>query len=56
MLMCHNRGLNNVTNNLHERAVRIVYKDKNSNFEALLKNDKSVTIYKKNLRYPVTEI
>ena len=35
--MCHSRGLNNRINNLHERALRIVYQDKKSDFETLLK-------------------
>ena len=54
--MCHSRGLNNGINNLHERALRIVYQDKKSDFEILLKNDKSVTIHVRNLHYLVTEI
>ena len=54
--MCHSRGLNNRINNLHERALRIVFQDQKSNFEALLKIDKSVAIHARNLHYPVTEI
>ena len=54
--MCHSRGLNNRINNLHERALRIVYQDKKSDFETLLKNDKSVTIHVRNLYYLVTEV
>ena len=54
--MCHSRGLNNRINNLHERALRIVYQDKKSDFETFLKNDKSVTIHVRNLHYRVTEI
>ena len=54
--MCHSRGLSNRINNLHERALRIVHQDKKSDFETLLKNDKSVTIHMRNLHYLVTEI
>ena len=54
--MCHSRGLNNRINNLHERALRIVHQDKKSDFETLLKNDKSVTIHVRNLHYLVTEV
>ena len=50
--MCHSRGLNNRINNLHERALRIGYQDKKSDFE----NDKSVTIHVRNLHYLVTEV
>ena len=54
--MCHSRGLNNRINNLHECFLRIAYQDKKSDFETLLKNDKSVTIRVRNLYYLVTEI
>ena len=54
--MCHSRGLNNRINNLHEYALRIVYQDKKSDFETLLKNDTSVTIHVKNLRCLVTNL
>ena len=54
--MCHSRDLNNRIKNLHQRALRIVYQDKKSDFETLLKNDKSVIIHVRNLHYLVTEI
>ena len=54
--MCHGRDLNNKINNLHERALRIVYQDKKSSFETLLKRDKSVSSHIKNLQYLATEI
>ena len=54
--MCHSRGLNNRINNLHEYALRIVYQDKKSDFETLLKNDMSVTIHVKNLHCLVTNL
>ena len=38
------------TNHLHERALRIVYKDNESTFEDLLKKDNSVSIHHKNIR------
>ena len=54
--MCHGRGLNNKINNLHERALRTVYQDKNPSFETLLKHGKSVSIHVKNVQYLATEI
>ena len=54
--MCHSRGLNNQINNSHERALRIVYQDKMSDFGTLLRNDKCVIIHVKNLHYLITEI
>lgn len=54
--MFHSRELNNRINRIHERALRIAYKDKLSSFEELLKNDGSVTIHHKNLHILATEI
>ena len=54
--MCHGRGLNNKINNIHERALRIVYQDKKSSFETLLKRDKSTSIHVKNLQHLATEL
>ena len=53
--MCHGRGLNNKINNVQEKAVRIVYQDKKSSFETLLKRDKSTSIHMKNLKYLAKE-
>ena len=48
--MIHNRGPNNKSNHIHERALRIVYYDYSSSFEDLLNKDKSVTIHQRNLQ------
>ena len=48
--MFHGRILNSKINKLHERALRIVYKDDNLSFEELLEKDGSVTIHHRNLR------
>ena len=49
--MVHNKGLNNKTNLIHERALRIVYDDYSSTFEDLIINkDKSVIIHQRNLQ------
>ena len=53
--MCHSRSLNNKINNFRKRALRIVSQDKKSDFENLLKNDKSLQFTCK-LNYVVTEI
>ena len=50
VLLCQSRGLNNKINNLHERALRIVFQDKKLDFETLLKNNKCVTIHVKNMQ------
>ena len=54
--MFHNRELNNKINNIHERALRITYKDKTTAFKDLLLKDNSVTIHHKNLQVLATEI
>ena len=47
--MCHSRTSNNKINKLHERALRLVYDDRQSTSEELLNIDKSVTIHHRNL-------
>ena len=54
--MFHSRHLNNKIHKIHERALRIVYKDYVSSFDILLERDKSVTIHTKNLQTLMTEI
>ena len=52
----HSRILNKRINNIHPRALRIVYQDKKSSFEELLQKDNSVTVHMKNLQYLATKI
>ena len=54
--MCHGRTLNNRINQLHKRALKIVYNDHHSSFEELLEKDKSISVHQKNLQILVTEI
>ena len=54
--MFHSRTLNNRINNIHERALRLTYKDNKSSFKELLEKDHSVTVHHKNLQVLVTEI
>ena len=48
--MFHSRALNNRINRLHERALRLVYKDSRLTFDELLQKDKSFTIHHRNLQ------
>ena len=48
--MFHSRKLNSRTNNIHERALRIVYKDFVSTFAELLNKDNSFTIHERNIQ------
>ena len=54
--MLHSRTLNNRTSSIHERALRLPYKDNQSSFKKLLENVNSVTVHHKNLQVLVTEI
>ena len=54
--MCHSRALNKQINKLHQRALRLVYDDRQSKFEELLNIDKSVTIHHKNVQMLATEL
>ena len=48
--------LNNRINNIHDRAVRLTYKENKSSFKNLLEKDHSVTVQHKTLQILVTEI
>ena len=54
--MLHSRKITNRVNSLHERALRVVYRDYNATFSELLSKDKSVTIHQRNLQLLATEI
>jgi hypothetical protein len=54
--MFHSRKLNKRINRIHERALRIIYRDYESPFEILLLNSGALTIHQKNLHCLVTEI
>ena len=54
--MFHSRTLNNRINNLHERALRIVYNDDHSTFNDLLVKDGSCTIHHHNLQLLAMEM
>ena len=54
--MFHDRNLNNKINRIHERALRIAYKDNFSSFDKLLIIHNSVTIHQKNLQLLMIEI
>ena len=47
--MFHSRKQNHHINRIHERALRLVYKDYNSSFDELLEKDNSCKIRDRNL-------
>ena len=54
--MFHSRHINTKINNLHFRALRMVYLDEKSSFEELLKKDDSVTVHHRNLQLLAIEM
>ena len=54
--MFHSRKINETINHIHERALRIVYKDFNLSFQELLIEDNSLNIHHRNLQKLVIEI
>ena len=52
----HDRNLNAKVNKIHERALRIVYKDTHADYEALMKLGNAVSVHQRNLKYVMTEI
>ena len=56
LLMCHSRDRNHRINRLHERALRVVYGNKNMSFGELPEIDKSFKIHERNLQKLATEM
>ena len=54
--MFHDRNVNNKLDKIHERALRIAFKDTSSKFEDLLMKTTSVTIHQRNPQLLSTEI
>ena len=54
--MCHSTSLHAQINQIHERALRMVYSDSNSSFEQLLEKSGSVSIHHRNLQILAIEI
>ena len=55
--MSHGRTMNNRINKIHEKNLRLVYKNEtNLSLDDLLKKDKSVRIHQRNLQILATEI
>ena len=54
--MYHSREINRKINKLHERALRVVYKNNDLTFEQLLEKDKSFTIHERNIQKLAVEM
>ena len=54
--MFHSRAISNKINRIHERALRLTYSNYSSNFDELLKKDKSLSIPERNIQTFAIEI
>ena len=54
--MFHDRRINNKVNKIHERALRIAYKDSHSCFESLLARNNPVSLHQRNLQLLLVEM
>ena len=54
--MFSSRKSNNLINRIHERSIRIVNSDNESNFENLLEKNKEITIHQRNLQILMIEV
>ena len=54
--MFHSHKQNHHINRIHERVLRVVYKDYNSSFDELLKKDNSYNVHDRNLQKLLTKI
>ena len=52
----HDRAANSRINKIHERALRIVYRDTKPSFDELLAKDNSVSIHQRNTQLHMIEI
>ena len=53
--MCYKGTLNNKSNRVHERVLKIGFNDHRSSFKQLLVKDHSFSIHEKNLQYLAVE-
>ena len=56
LIWMFHRRINNKVNKIHERALRVAYKDSHSCFESLLKRNNSVSLHQRNLQLLWVEI
>ena len=54
--MFSSRKANNLINRIHERSIRIISGDNESNFENLLEKNKEITIHQRNLQVLMIEV
>ena len=50
------RQSNNITNKVHERGLRLTYRDKSKDFQQILREQNEITIHQRNLQVLMTEL
>ena len=54
--MFHSRQLRHKIDKIQGRALRVTYQDYEFSFEALMENDRSITVHQRNLQYLMTKM
>ena len=54
--MFSSRKVNNIINRIHERFIRIVSGENESNFEKLLEKNKEIAIHQRNLQVVMIDV
>ena len=54
--MFHSHRLNNRINRIHERSLRIVYRDAHSSFDELLRKNNTFTVHERNIQFLAIEL
>ena len=56
MWIFHSKKFNNRISNIHERALRLAYRDNKTTLEEILHKENSVTLYHKNVQLLTIEV
>ena len=55
-MFCSRQSNNNLINEVHERGLRLTYKDETKGFQQILREQNEITIHQRNLQVVMTEV